>query len=128
MLAAMTGLFSPSQAAEQSGFSLDTLRYYERIGLLDDIARTPSGHRQFGDDDLEWLGVLRCLRETGMPIAQMRSYAQLARCGQATLAERMNLLIEHDARVQERISLLQAQREHLREKIAWYRSELASGS
>jgi DNA-binding transcriptional MerR regulator len=128
MLAAMTGIFSPSQAAEQSGFSLDTLRYYERIGLLDDIARTPSGHRQFGDNDLEWLGVLRCLRETGMPIAQMRRYAQLARCGQATLAERMNLLIEHDARVQERISLLQAQRAHLREKIAWYRSELASGS
>ena len=124
----MSGIFSPSQAAEQSGFSLDTLRYYERIGLLDDIARTPSGHRQFRDDDLEWLGVLRCLRETGMPIAQMRRYAELTRCGHATLAERMNLLIEHDARVQERISLLQAQREHLREKIAWYRSELASGS
>ena len=71
----MTGTLSPGQAAEQSGFSLDTLRYYERIGLLDGISRAPSGHRRFGDDDLEWLGVLRCLRDTGMPIAQMHRYA-----------------------------------------------------
>lgn len=120
----MSSIFSPSQAAEQSGFSLDTLRYYERIGLLDGIDRAPSGHRRFRDQDLEWLGVLRCLRDTGMPIAQMRRYAELARGGQATLAERMRLLTEHDVRVGEQIALLQAQREHLRDKIDWYRSQL----
>ena len=128
MLGSMTGSFSPSQAAEQSGFSLDTLRYYERIGLLDGIDRAPSGHRRFRDDDLEWLGVLRCLRDTGMPIAQMRSYAELARAGQATLAERLNLLTEHDARVQKRIALLQAQHKHLREKIDWYRRQLPAAA
>jgi DNA-binding transcriptional MerR regulator len=128
MLWRMTGSFSPSQAAEQSGFSLDTLRYYERIGLLDGIDRAPSGHRRFGDDDLEWLGVLRCLRDTGMPIAQMRRYAGLARAGQATLAERLNLLTEHDARVQERIALLQAQHNHLREKIDWYHRQLPTAA
>jgi DNA-binding transcriptional MerR regulator len=120
----MSGIFSPSQAAEQSGFSLDTLRYYERIGLLDGIDRAPSGHRRFRDQDLEWLGVLRCLRDTGMPIAQMRRYAELARGGQATLAERMRLLTEHDVRVGEQIALLQAQRAHLRDKIDWYHSQL----
>ncbi|HEY2506139.1 MAG TPA: MerR family transcriptional regulator [Streptosporangiaceae bacterium] len=120
----MTSTFSPGQAAERSGFSLDTLRYYERIGLLDDIERDPSGHRRFRDDDLEWLGVLRCLRDTGMPIAQMRRYAALSRCGELTMAERLSLLIEHDGGVQERIALLQAQHQHLREKIAWYRSQL----
>ena len=120
----MTRSFSPSQAAEQSGFSLDTLRYYERIGLLDGIDRAPSGHRRFRNDDLEWLGVLRCLRDTGMPIAQMRRYAELARAGHATLAERLNLLTEHDERVQERIALLQAQHKHLCEKIDWYRRQL----
>ena len=124
MLASMSGIFSPSQAAEQSGFSLDTLRYYERIGLLDGIDRAPSGHRRFRDDDLEWLGVLRCLRDTGMPIAQMRTYAELTRGGQATLGQRLRLLTEHDARVQERITVLQAQHKHLREKIDWYRSQL----
>jgi DNA-binding transcriptional MerR regulator len=97
--------------------SLDALRYYERISLLDGISRSPSGHRRFCDDDLEWLGVLRCLRDTGMPIAQMCRYAELTRCGQATTAERLSLLTEHDRQVQERIALLQAQRSHPQDKI-----------
>ena len=128
MLGPMTSTYSPGQTAERSGFSLDTLRYYERIGLLDDIERAPSGHRRFRDNDLEWLGILRCLRDTGMPIAQMRRYADLTCCGQATLAERLRLLIEHDAQVVQRIEILQAQHEHLREKIAWYRSQMSATS
>jgi aryl-alcohol dehydrogenase-like predicted oxidoreductase len=63
-------------------------------------------------------------RDTGMPIAQMRRYAELARDGQATLMERLLLLTEHDARVQDQITLLQARREHLQDKIDWYRSQL----
>ena len=126
MLAYMTRSLSPSQAAEQSGFSLDTLRYYERIGLLNAISRAPSGHRRFGDDDLEWLGVLRCLRDTGMPIARMRRYAELARGGEPTVAERLRLLTEHDARVGEQIAELQTQRQHLQEKISWYRRQLSA--
>jgi DNA-binding transcriptional MerR regulator len=122
----MSGIFSPSEAAEQSGFSLETLRYYERIGLLNGIDRAPSGHRRFNDDDLEWLGVLRCLRETGMPIAQMRRYAEMARCGDTTLAERMNLLTEHELSVHAKINLLLQQQKHLREKIDWYREQLSA--
>ena len=124
MLGPMTGTYSPGQTAERSGFSLDTLRYYERIGLLDPVERTSSGHRRFDEDDLEWLEVLRCLRDTGMPIAQMCRYAELARGGEATFAERLGLLTEHDAAVQERIAVLQAQREHLQEKIGWYRRHM----
>jgi len=120
----MTGTYSPGQTAERSGFSLDTLRYYERIGLLDPVERTSSGHRRFDEDDLEWLEVLRCLRDTGMPIAQMCRYAELARGGEATFADRLGLLTEHDAAVQERIAVLQAQREHLQEKIGWYRRHM----
>ena len=126
MLTYMTGSHSPSQAAEQSGFSLDTLRYYERIGLLNGISRAPSGHRRFGDDDLEWLAVLRCLRDTGMPIARMSRYAELAREGEPTLAERLRLLTEHDAQVSEQIAMMQAQRQHLQEKITWYRRQLSA--
>jgi hypothetical protein len=63
-----------------------------------------------------------------MPIAQMRSYAELARSGQATLAERLTLLTEHDGHVQDRIAMLQAQRKHLQEKIAWYRDQLPATS
>jgi DNA-binding transcriptional MerR regulator len=114
--------YSPGQAAEKTGFSLDTLRYYERIGLLDDIARSSGGQRVFTDDDLAWLGVLRCLRDTGMPIARMLRYAELARGGDETLAERIALLEEHDRAVGENIANLQAQQAHIREKIRWYRS------
>ena len=116
------GYYSPGQVAEKTGFSLDTLRYYERIGLLEDVARSSAGQRRFTEDDLGWLGILRCLRETGMPIAQMLRYAELARGGDETLAERIALLEEHDQRVEEQMANLQAQREHLRAKIRWYRS------
>lgn len=114
--------YSPAATATLSGFSLDTLRYYERIGLLYDIDRTPGGQRVFTDDDLGWLGVLRCLRDTGMPIAQMLRYAELAREGEHTLAERQAVLEQHACEVQERIAQLQAQQKHLHDKIAWYRS------
>jgi DNA-binding transcriptional MerR regulator len=114
--------YGPAATAELSGFSLDTLRYYERIGLLYDIDRTPGGQRVFTEDDLGWLGVLRCLRDTGMPIAQMLRYAELCRAGEHTLAERQAVLEQHAIEVDEKIAELRAQREHLREKIEWYRS------
>ena len=57
------------QVSRRTGLAESALRYYERIGLLDRITRSAGGRRQFNEDHLEWLGVLRCLRETGMPIA-----------------------------------------------------------
>ncbi|MFE3204416.1 MerR family transcriptional regulator [Embleya sp. NPDC055664] len=116
---------TPAETAERSGFSLDTLRYYERIGLLSDVDRAPSGHRRFTEQDLQWLGILRCLRDTGMPIADMRRYAELARTGdRESLTERIALLERHDASVEEQIALLRAQQGHLRAKIDYYRSVL----
>ncbi len=61
--------YSPREVADKTGFSLDTLRYYEKIGLLVSIARSSGGWRVFTEDDVAWLGILQCLRETGMPIA-----------------------------------------------------------
>ena len=84
--------YAPAEAARRSGFSLDTLRYYEKIGLLADVGRTAGGQRVFTDDDLGWLVLFRCLRDTGMPIAQMRRYAELARDGEHTADERQELL------------------------------------
>ena len=112
--------YSPGQVADKTGFSIDTLRYYERIGLLDHIDRTAGGRRAFTDDDVEWLGTLRCLRDTGMPIARMQQYARLTR-EERTEAERLRILEEHNAEVGRRIAELEAQREHIRGKIAWYR-------
>jgi len=116
-------MYSPGQVVDKTGFSIDTLRYYERIGLLDGIARTPGGRRSFTDDDLDWLGVLRCLRDTGMPIAQMLRYAALCRDGDGTIAERIAVLEAHDQAVDRQIRELRAQQRHIRDKIAWYRTQ-----
>lgn len=118
--------YSPAQVVERTGFSIDTLRYYERIGLLADIDRTPGGQRIFSDADISWLGILRCLRDTGMPINRMRTYAELARGGLETLAERIALLEEHDLAVEKQIAELQSQRAHLHGKIDYYRDLLHS--
>ncbi|TDC73543.1 MerR family transcriptional regulator [Micromonospora sp. KC606] len=111
---------SPSEAARLSGFSLDTLRYYEKIGLLNGVSRTSGGRRVFTDDDLGWLGLFRCLRDTGMPIAQMCRYAELAREGEHTARERQELLERHAERVEEQMALLRRQYDHLRDKIRYY--------
>ena len=112
--------YSPGETAEKSGFSLDTLRYYEKIGLLSDIARNASGRRVFSDGDLAWLGMLRCLRETGMPIAEMLRYSELARGGNETVQERLDLLQAHDQRIDEQIEVLRAQQKQIQWKIRFY--------
>ncbi|MGO4533595.1 MerR family transcriptional regulator [Leifsonia sp. 2MCAF36] len=115
--------FSPAEVAEKTGFTLDTLRYYEKEGLLGDIERTPGGRRRYREADVEWLGLVRCLRDTGMPIADLKEYSRLSE-DSTTLRERLALLESHDAKVQADIDLLRAQQDRLREKIAWYRSQL----
>jgi DNA-binding transcriptional MerR regulator len=115
--------YTPGQVVEKTGFSLDTLRYYERIGLLDGVGRTAGGRRQYREDDIGWLEILRCLRETGMPIARMREFAELCR-DERTIADRISLLEAHDREVEQRIAELHRQREHIHGKIAYYRSVL----
>ncbi|GIF17392.1 DNA-binding transcriptional MerR regulator [Actinoplanes tereljensis] len=113
--------YTPGQVVEKTGFSLDTLRYYEKIGLLEDVPRTSGGRRQYRDDDVGWLGMLRCLRDTGMPIARMLEFAELSR-EEESIPDRIALLEEHDRDVEERIDTLMRQRDHIRGKIAYYKS------
>ncbi|MFC9330641.1 MerR family transcriptional regulator [Kitasatospora sp. NPDC057015] len=122
------GWLTPAQAVERSGFSLDTLRYYERIGLLGTVERSRTGHRRFTPHDLEWLGVLRCLRDTGMPIAEMRRFAELVRAGEGTSGARLAVLEQHDVQVEERIAHLRRQQELIHGKIAFYRSATGSSA
>jgi DNA-binding transcriptional MerR regulator len=115
--------FTPGEVAERTGFSLDTLRYYERIGLLHEVDRTAGGQRRFTEYDVLWLLMLRCLRKTGMPIAQMLRFAELARGSDDTVAERLTLLEAHDRRIEEQIAGLRAHQKQIRQKIAIYRAK-----
>lgn len=112
---------SIAEAAEASGLSAHTLRYYEQIGLIAPIDRR-SGARRYSDADMRWLEFLVRLRATGMSMRDMQRYAQLLRKGNTagSLAERQTLLEEHAARLE---AGLRAQREtlqYIRKKISLY--------
>ena len=119
--------YSPGQAAARTGFSLDTLRYYEKIGLLAPVGRTAGGRRQFTETDVLWLLLLRCLRETGMPIAQMLRFVELTRAGAHTTADRVTLLEEHDQHIDQQVARLRASQQQIQGKIRYYRGRLEPG-
>jgi DNA-binding transcriptional MerR regulator len=116
--------YTPAEAASESGFSLDTLRYYEREGILPDVARTAAGRRVYTDANLGTLGFLRCLRDTGMSITLLRRYGQLCQ-DESTLPQRIELLEEHARIVADQLEQLRAQQARLQSKLDWYRGELA---
>jgi DNA-binding transcriptional MerR regulator len=116
---------TPAAMAERTGVSLDTLRYYEREGLLTGVERAGSGHRRYDQDDVVWVEVLRCLRTSGMSIEQLRTYAALVREGPSTAQQRLDHLLRHRAGVEARIRELTDARDVIDHKIAVYRAALA---
>jgi DNA-binding transcriptional MerR regulator len=100
-----------------------TLRWYERIGLLDRIERTADGRRRFSDADLDWLLLLSRLRATGMPVRDMLHYAELVRSG-AREAERVEVLQQHRLRVRQALLEQQECLKLLDAKIGNYCSRL----
>lgn len=112
--------YSIAEAARRSGLSIDTLRYYERIKLVDPPARDTAGRRAYSDADLAWLGFLTKLRTTGMPIKSMREYASLRHRGPASTGRRKALLVEQRQAVTARIAELQSCLEILDYKIDNY--------
>ncbi len=109
-----------AEVAASSGLSAHTLRYYERIGLLDPVARVHGGQRRYDADDLAWLAFLQRLRATGMPIRDMQRFADLRRQGDATIAERRALLEAHRDEILARIGELQHDLRTVTEKITHY--------
>lgn len=118
--------YAIAEAAHRSGLSIDTLRYYERIGLIDPPARDSGGRRVYTDGDLGWLLFLTKLRTTGMPIKLMREYARLRHLGEASAAARKQILEEHRADVRARIDELRSCVEVLDYKIDNYERIVAS--
>jgi DNA-binding transcriptional MerR regulator len=87
---------SISEVAELTGLSTHTLRYYERAGLmLEPVGRATSTHRRYSDAAVRWVGFLTKLRSTGLPIARVRQYVELARAGESTIPDRLELLLIH---------------------------------
>ena len=122
MTQAVNEALTIAEAAERSGVSTHTLRYYERIGALrEPPERAPSGHRRYTERDLSWIVLLTRLRATGMPIATMLRYAELAREGTSTAAARKALLLAHRAEVAARVEQLRHDLEMIDYKISAYK-------
>lgn len=109
-------------AAERTGLTAHTIRYYEKEGLLNLVPRDRAGRRIFGEGDLDWLGYLTCLRLTGMPIATMRRIAELQAQGDATIPERRRILEAHRQDLVEKLDQIHSALNRLDHKIAWYAS------
>ncbi|MFI1238252.1 MerR family transcriptional regulator [Nocardia salmonicida] len=112
--------YSIGQVAQRSGLSRDTLRWYERIGLMGYIGRDHTGNRRFSDRDLEWLALIARLRLTGMPVADMIRYAELVRAGEQTYPDRLEMFRQTRSDVLDKIAELQQTVAVLDYKIAIY--------
>ena len=125
MIGTIEESYTIQQVAEMTGISAHTLRYYERIGLLEPIGRhDSSGHRRYLESDLGWIHFVVLLRNTGMPIQQMQRFMDLARQGDDTIADRVEVLTEHSRELSEHIAMLQGHLDHLNRKIGFYTSLL----
>jgi DNA-binding transcriptional MerR regulator len=119
----MTTALSIHEAAEITGLSSYTLRYYEQIGLIDPVPRA-GGARVYGDEQLRWIDFLICLRATGMSMRDMQAYAQRRREGdsEASVRERGDILQQHSTRMRAELATLTEAITRLDAKIALYRS------
>lgn len=120
--------YTIAQASKKSGLSPHTLRYYDKEGLLPFVGRAASGNRLFSETDLEWLELITCLKNTGMPVRDIKTFIDWYIEGDATIAQRHNLFIEHKKRVQEQIAVLKKYMKKIDRKVWYYQTALEAGT
>jgi MerR family transcriptional regulator, aldehyde-responsive regulator len=109
-----------TEAAAIAGLSPDTIRFYERSGLLIKIPRSTNGHRVFGAVELRWLNLLERLRSTGMPLTKMKEYVALSLKGAATIPERRMILESHRKRLDDQQDKIENCRALIDQKVTAY--------
>jgi len=122
----VTPKYPIEEAAQRTGVSTHTLRYYERIGLLAPVDRAGSGHRRYSEDDLGAVAFLTLLRQTGMPIRDMLRFVELTRAGDHTVPDRVEVLEQHREQLARQLELLNRHFAAIDAKIATYRQILVS--
>ena len=125
--------YTIKQVSEKTNLSPHVLRYYEKEGLLSPVCRSNSGIRQYSEHDLEWLGLICCLKNTGMSLKQIKVFVDLSSEGNHTLKTRCDMLTEHKKNVQSQIEEMNRHLEKVSAKISYftkqyqhYRNESAS--
>ncbi|MCT4594014.1 MAG: MerR family transcriptional regulator [Anaeromicrobium sp.] len=114
--------YSIGQISEKTGLTTHAIRYYEKEGLLTNIKRNENGIRKFSDDDIIWISLISCLRETGMSIKDIKYMVDLSLKGKHTVAQRKSILENHKKKVQKQIDDLQNAVKKIDSKLAYYNS------
>ncbi|TDT63330.1 MerR family transcriptional regulator [Fonticella tunisiensis] len=109
-----------AEVSEKFGLSQDTIRYYERIGLIPRVNRNKSGIRDFTEEDCRWIEFIKCMRSAGLPIEVLIEYVALFQQGDETIEARKELLIEQREQLIKRMEDMKKTLERLDYKIARY--------
>lgn len=115
--------YSIKQVSEKTNLKAHVLRYYEREGLLPNVSRSESGIRRYSQEDLEWLGLICCLKNTGMSIKQIREFVALSTQGNETLKQRCDMLMEHKKTVESQIEEMHNHLKKVTHKIQYFTSQ-----
>jgi MerR family transcriptional regulator, aldehyde-responsive regulator len=109
-----------AEVSERYGISADTLRYYERIGLIPPVNRDKSGIRDYGDIDIRRVEFIKCMRSAGLPIEVLIEYVGLVQQGDHTIEARKEILIEQREQLVARMEEMQKTLDVLDNKIRVY--------
>lgn len=109
-----------TQASKKYGLTPDTLRYYERIGLIPPVPRTKSGIRDYDEDSCRWIELMKCMRRAGVQIEALIEYVALFRQGDETADARKNILLEQREQLISRMEDMQQSLDRLNDKIKRY--------
>jgi len=108
------------EVSEKYGISQDTLRYYEKIGLIPKVKRNKNGIREYSEDDCRWIEFIKCMRSAGIEIDALLKYVKLMQEGESTLEARKQILIEQRDKIIAQIEVMQRALEKLNNKIKNY--------
>ncbi len=124
-----TAVLTIGEVSALTGLSTHTLRFYEQERLfVEPVRRNAAGRRVFSEEEVGWLRVCVRLRSSGMPLPDIRRYAELVREGSDTVSTRLDLLRDHEAAVTRRMADLQDALDVIKFKVALYEEHLAAGS
>uniref|UniRef100_UPI004024F70C MerR family transcriptional regulator n=1 Tax=Coprococcus sp. TaxID=2049024 RepID=UPI004024F70C len=115
------------EVSEKFGISQDTLRYYERVGLIPLVTRTPSGNRDYQESDLGWVENAVCMRNAGVPIEALIEYVKLYQMGDTTFEARRQLLQEQYDALREQKEQIEATMKRLAYKVSRYEKAVQTG-
>ena len=116
------------QVSEITGLSASTLRFYEKEQLFPPVQRNASGIRVYQEKDLEWISLITCLKNTDMPIRDIKTFVALCAQGDGTLQNRLQMVLAHKKAVEARIRELQGYLEHIQNKAAYYEQACLEGT